>query len=87
MVSRPLHCPSQARERNRIEFQKARVYDHFDMPLGAEAESRIRAAARTKVKGRHGSHRYDFGNTGWDPHAERERFAGYQQRYGVASEG
>ena len=63
------------------------VYDHFDMPLGAEAESRIRAAARTKVKGRHGSHRYDFGNTGWDPHAERERFAGYQQRYGVASEG
>ena len=65
----------------------AKVYDHFGMPFGIEAESRIRAAVRSKPKGRYGDHRYDFSNTGWDPRAERERFTPYQERYGVASEG
>lgn len=64
----------------------AGIYDHFDMPLASEAETRIRAAIESKPKGRHGAHRYDFGNTGWDVQAERERFAAYQQRYGVVSE-
>jgi len=64
----------------------AGVYDDFGIPLGAEAESRIRSAAQAKAKGRHGAHRYDFSNTGWDPRSERERFVAYQQRYGVASE-
>jgi hypothetical protein len=35
---------------------------------------------------RHGKHRYNFADTGLNLKAERERFASYQDRYGVASE-
>ena len=35
---------------------------------------------------KHGAHRYAFENTGRDARRERERFRGYQERYGVASE-
>ena len=47
----------------------------------------IHAAIARKPKGRHGAHRYDFSNTGWDPGVERERFRAYQRRYAVPSEG
>ena len=62
------------------------IYDHFEMPLEKEAEARIRAAIASKPKGRHGAHRYDFADTGSDTRTERQRFATYQQRYGVAPE-
>jgi hypothetical protein len=63
------------------------IYDHFDMPFDAPAEAGIRSAIASKPKGRHGAHRYDFSNTGWDPSKERARFHEYQQRFDVPSEG
>lgn len=64
----------------------ARLYDRFALPFTAEAESRMRTYLDAKPKGRHGAHRYEFENTGFDRAAERERFRAYQQRYGVPSE-
>lgn len=64
----------------------ARVYERFGLAFSAEAASRMRAYLAAKPKGRHGAHRYEFEHTGFDRVAERERFAAYQRRYGVASE-
>lgn len=64
----------------------ARLYDRFGLPFSSDAESRMRAYLDAKPKGRHGAHRYEFENTGFDRAAERERFTAYQQRYGVPSE-
>jgi hypothetical protein len=63
------------------------IYDHFDMRFDDAAEAGIRAAIAAKPQGRHGAHRYDFSDTGWDPSEERARFAAYQQRFDVPSEG
>jgi hypothetical protein len=65
----------------------AGIYSNFGMAFDDKAESAIRSAIHAKPKGRHGSHRYDFSGTGWDPKIERERFRDYQQRYTVPSEG
>ena len=65
----------------------AGIYERFGMRFDAAAETGIAAAVAAKPKGRHGAHRYDFGNTGFDPRAERERFRTYQERYDVPSEG
>ena len=64
----------------------ARVYARFDLPFSAEAESRMRGYLAAKPKGRHGAHRYEFADTGFDRDAERRRFAAYQARYGVPAE-
>jgi hypothetical protein len=64
----------------------AALYDAFGLPFTAEAEARMRAYLATKPRGKHGAHRYDFGATGLDAGAERERFRAYQERYGVPSE-
>jgi hypothetical protein len=64
----------------------AGIYDHFGLPLRAEAEARMRAWLAARPKGRHGAHRYRFEDTGFHRDQERERFRDYQQRYGVASE-
>jgi sulfotransferase family protein len=65
----------------------ARVYERLRLPFSAEAEVRMRAYLASKPKGRHGAHRYEFEHTGFDRAAERARFADYQRRYGVPSEG
>jgi len=64
----------------------AALYDHFGLRLSSEAESRMRAYLASKPRGKHGTHRYDFAATGFDPARERERFRRYQERYGVRSE-
>jgi len=64
----------------------AAVYERFGIPLRAEAETRMRAYLAGKPRHRHGVHRYAFENTGRVLGRERERFRGYQERYGVASE-
>ena len=64
----------------------AAVYDHFGIPLCAEAEARMRAYLAGKPKNKLGSHRYAFAHTGRDASRERERFRSYQERYGVPSE-
>ena len=64
----------------------AAVYDHFGLPLRAEAEARMRAYLAGKPKNKLGVHRYAFANTGRVLAQERERFRSYQERYGVPSE-
>lgn len=65
----------------------AGIYTHFGMPLSPEAESAMQAYLDARPRARHGAHRYDFSNTGFDPATERERFRDYQNRYAVVSEG
>lgn len=65
----------------------AGIYERFELPFAGAAEARIRAAVEARPPGRHGAHRYDFANTGFDPRAERRRFRDYQERYDVPSEG
>jgi sulfotransferase family protein len=64
----------------------AGIYAHFGIDFSAEAERRMRAYLASKPKGKHGEHRYEFGQTGFDLAAERERFRAYRERYGVVSE-
>jgi hypothetical protein len=64
----------------------AGVYERFALPFSAEAESRMRAYLAARPKGRHGAHRYEFENTGFDRGVERARFADYQRRHAVPSE-
>jgi hypothetical protein len=64
----------------------AAIYDHFGLPLRAEAEARMRALLAGKPQNKLGAHRYAFANTGRALAQERERFRSYQERYGVPSE-
>jgi hypothetical protein len=64
----------------------ARLYERFELAFTADAEARMRAYIAARPKGRHGAHRYEFENTGFDRAVERSRFTAYQQRYGVPSE-
>jgi hypothetical protein len=64
----------------------AGIYQHFGIPLSAEAERRMREYLAGKPRGKHGEHRYEFGHTGFDLAAERERFRPYRERYALPSE-
>jgi hypothetical protein len=64
----------------------ARIYQRFEIPFGAETEARMSAYLQAKPKGKHGAHDYSFADTGFDRERERQRFAAYQERYGVPSE-
>jgi len=64
----------------------ARVYAHFGLTLGAEAESRMRAYLAAKPKDRHGAHAWRLEDTGIDVASARERFARYRERFGIPSE-
>jgi sulfotransferase family protein len=63
-----------------------RIYAHFDLALSAEAETRMRRFLAANPKDKHGAHRYTLADAGLDPVTERERYAAYQERYGIASE-
>jgi len=65
----------------------ASIYDHYGLAFSAEAERRMRAYLDAKPKGKHGTHHYDFGATGFDEATERERFRAYRERYGVPERG
>jgi hypothetical protein len=65
----------------------ARAYDAFGLPFAPELAERIRAYVARKPRGKHGAHHYDFAALGRDAGEERERFRGYQERFGVPSEG
>ena len=62
------------------------VYEHFGIDYPDSARSAQRHYIENKPKGRHGSHRYDFSDTGLDLDEERARFQDYYERYGVANE-
>jgi hypothetical protein len=64
----------------------AKIYEHFEMTLSAEAEARMRAFLARNAQDQHGRHRYRLTDAGLDEATERPRFAAYQERHGVPSE-
>ena len=63
-----------------------RIYAHFGIQLGEEAERRMRRFLAANPKDKHGAHRYRLSDAGLDPQEERRRFARYQGRFAVPSE-
>jgi len=63
-----------------------RLYAHFDLPLGDVALSRIRKFLGDNPRGKHGVHSYRFEDYGLDRAEERERYASYQEHFGIESE-
>lgn len=64
----------------------AGVYEHFDIDYPESSRKAQRDYIDNKPKGRHGSHKYDFSDTGLDLDEERERFRDYYARYQVENE-
>ena len=64
-----------------------RIYAHFGRELSDEAERRMRAFLAANPRDKHGTHRYTLAEASLDPAAERARYAAYQQRFAVPSEG
>jgi hypothetical protein len=65
----------------------ARIYEHFGLELGSDAERRMRAFLADNPQGKHGRHSYTLEEFGLDRAVERERYRFYQEHYGVESEG
>ena len=64
-----------------------RVYAHFDLELAPQALERMRAYLAAHPPDEHGLHRYSLEMFGLDAAAVARRFARYQARFGVATEG
>jgi hypothetical protein len=63
-----------------------RIYEHFGRSLSPDAEARMRRFLAANPKDKHGAHRYTLAGAGLDAEAERRRYAGYQERFGIPSE-
>ncbi|MDJ0850325.1 MAG: sulfotransferase [Myxococcota bacterium] len=63
-----------------------RVYRHFDLPLAAEAEARMRAFLASNPRAGHGPHDYSLERFGLSADAVRHAFKGYCERFHVAHE-
>ena len=63
-----------------------RIYEHFGLSLGLDAEQRMRNFLAANPKDKHGTHTYTLADAGLDPVAERERYRAYQERFGIESE-
>ncbi len=63
-----------------------RIYAHFGLELGDEAEGRMRRFLAENPQGKHGKHSYTLEQFGLDRATERERFRFYQEYYGVETE-
>ncbi len=63
------------------------VLERAGSTLDHDTETHMREYLDAKPRARHGRHRYDFGATGLDLDETRARFARYQSRYDVPSEG
>lgn len=61
-----------------------RIYAHFELPLPAATEARMREFIDGNPKERHGVHRYRLQDFGLDPARERERYRFYQNYFAVA---
>jgi len=64
----------------------ARAYDHFGFPLSVEGERAMRTWHATNPQHKHGGHKYTLERFGLVEGAIRERFARYEQRFGVERE-
>ena len=62
------------------------VYAHFGIEYPDSAREAQRSYIDNKPRGKHGSHKYDFSDTGLDLDEERERFRDYYARYQVENE-
>jgi hypothetical protein len=58
-----------------------RLYRHFDLPLSAEVEERMRAYLAATPKDLHGAHVYSLEQFGLDPKTERTRYRDYWDRW------
>jgi len=58
-----------------------RIYDHFELPLSAEAEEAMTGHVRENPRGKHGAHEYDLGRYGLTEAAVRDRFGWYIDRF------
>ena len=63
-----------------------RIYAHFGLELGDEAEDRMRRFLADNPQGKHGKHTYTLEEFGLDRATERKRFRFYQDYYGVETE-
>ena len=61
------------------------IYEHFDLPLGEAAASRMRAFIDDNPQGKHGVHAYTPEEYGVDPDAVRRQFAAYIERFDLAT--
>lgn len=59
---------------------------HFDRPLDASIEQRMRDHLAANAQGAHGGHRYSFDDLGLDRAEQRARFARYQDAFRVPNE-
>jgi hypothetical protein len=64
----------------------AEIYADLALPLTREVEAAMGDYLAAKPRHKFGKHDYRFGDLGLDLAQERERFAGYQERFGIASE-
>ncbi|HXQ20931.1 MAG TPA: sulfotransferase [Candidatus Acidoferrales bacterium] len=63
-----------------------RIYAHFGLKLTSDAEARMQRFLAANPRDKHGAHRYTLADAGLDPAAERQRYAAYQERFGIVSE-
>lgn len=60
-----------------------RIYEHFDEPLTAEAETAMQAYLAANQQGKHGKHTYDLAEYGLSVGGVRERFKDYIESYAI----
>jgi hypothetical protein len=63
-----------------------RIYAHFDLPLAAGVEARMRLALAENPRDKHGVHRYTLRQFDLDPAAESRRYAAYRERFHISVE-
>jgi len=63
-----------------------RIYTHFGLELGDEADQRMRDFVAANPQGKHGTHFYRPEEYGLDVPTERERFRRYTERFGIEAE-
>lgn len=63
-----------------------KIYRAFGLPLSPEAAKRMKTFIADNPKDKHGIHRYSPEEFGVDPHAVRESFRPYMERFGLEPE-
>ena len=61
-----------------------RVYERLGWPIDDDIRERVADYASHKPKGSRGVHQYSLAGVGLDAAQERERFAFYMEKYGIA---
>ena len=62
-----------------------RIYQHFGMPIRAEARQAFEQQVTDNPQGKHGTHEYSLEEYGLDPDQVRERFAAYIERFQIST--